>query len=448
MKSIALLILSVLISTMGGLAQKSQSYLIKAGAAKVNITPKKEELSPNILGINDSIYARAIVIDNGQTSAALITVDVGALRDNNWKNITQRLNKELGIPELNVLLTATHTHAVPYNVGGEKLEQKIFAAVKEAKSKLQPARIGFGTGVSYININRNIIDPKTRRWWEGPNYDGPSDKTVAVMKIVAADSTPIAVYYNYAMHAVINGQLDLVSGDVPGAASRYIEDSFDNKIVALWSTGAEGDQNPLYYQQTYDLREIRIKDYAKRGQDISNSMPSGGTGLDRNNPTVAKLMNQQKEISNSMGLFLGEEVKYVIRNTDRTESAMKISAAQKVIRLPGRNRTNSGRAGFAGTYTPGDSVSIRIGVLLLGDIALTFVNGEVFNPIATKLKKESPYAHTIMATVTNGSANSGYIPDDESFGNYTFEVLSSRLQPGFAERGIIDGILDLMEKLK
>jgi neutral ceramidase len=448
MKSILVLIFSAIISSMGCMAQKSQSYLIRAGASRVNITPKKEELAPNILGINDSIYARAIVIDNGQTSAALITVDVGSLRDNNWKNITQRLNKELGIPEQNVLLTATHTHSVPYNVGGDRLEQKIFTAVKEAKSKLQPARIGFGTGVSYININRNIIDPKTRRWWEGPNYDGHSDKTVAVMKIEAVDNTPIAVYYNYAMHAVITGQLDLVSGDVPGAASRYIEDSFDNKVVALWSTGAEGDQNPVYYQQTYDLREIRIKDYAKKGQDISNSMPSGGTGLDRSNPVVIKLMNQQKEISNSMGLFLGEEVKYVMRNTPRTESSMKISAAQKEIKLPGRNRTNTGRAGYPGTYTSGDSVSIRIGVLLLGDIALTYVNGEVFSPIATKLKKESPYAHTVMATVTNGSANSGYIPDDAAFGTYTFEVLSSRLEPGYAERGIIDGILDLMEKLK
>jgi len=74
-----------------------------------------------------------------------------------------------------------------------------------------------------------------------------------------------------------------------------------------------GDQNPVYFQQTYDLRDIRIKDYAKRGEDISNSMPPGGQGLNRNDPVVARLMNQQRQMASSMGQFLGEEVLYVTR---------------------------------------------------------------------------------------------------------------------------------------
>ena len=53
-------------------------------------------------------------------------------------------------------------------------------------------------------------------------------------------------------------------------------------------------------------------------------------------------------------------------------------------------------------------------------------------------------AGTMMATLTNGSARSGYIPDDASFGKYTFEVVSSRLQPGCAESAIVNGILDLI----
>lgn len=39
------------------------------------------------------------------------------------------------------------------------------------------------------------------------------------------DNKPIAVYYNYAMHAVAAGQLDMISGDVPGTTSKYIEDT-------------------------------------------------------------------------------------------------------------------------------------------------------------------------------------------------------------------------------
>lgn len=448
MKSLIFLLAFIQLSALTCIAQNKQALPIQVGAAKISITPEREALPKNYLGINDSIYSRAIVIDNGKTSAALISVEVGMLRDNNWSSITQQIEKELGIPAKNILLTATHTHSVPFTIGGAQLEQKIISSVKQAKLALQPARIGYGTGVSYINVNRNIIDPKTRRWWEGPNYDGPSDKTVAVLSFEALDGTPIAVYYNYAMHAVITGQLDMVSGDVPGAASRYIENSYDNKIIALWSTGCEGDQNPIFFQQTFDLRNIRIKDYAKRGEDISNAMPPGGTGLDRNNPEVKRLMNEQKEITKAMGVMLGEEVKHVIRSIDRPETTAAIVADQKIVTIPGRNRTNTGRAGNAGTYIEGDSVSIRLGVMLLNDIAIGSVNAEVFSPIAMQLKKESPFARTMVVSVTNGSSNSGYIPNDAAFGYQTFEVLSSRCMPGYAERAIIDGVLDLIGQLK
>ena len=73
------------------------------------------------------------------------------------------------------------------------------------------------------------------------------------------------------------------------------------------------------------------------------------------------------------------------------------------------------------------------------------VNAEVFNPIAQRLKRESPFKATMMATLTNGSARSGYIPDDASYGKYTFEVLSSRLQPGCAESSIVNGLLELID---
>ncbi len=327
---------------------------------------------------------------------------------------------------------------------GPGYAEKIVESVRLAQQNMQPARVGYGTGVSYINVNRNIIDPETKRWWEGANYEGPSDKTVSVIKFEDMNGNPIAVYYNYAMHGVAVGQLDLVSGDAPGTTSKYIEDSFDDEIVALWSSGASGDQNPIYFQQTYDLREIRIKEYASRGIDISNSMPPGGQGLDRQDPEVAKLMDQQKQMILSMGQFLGEEVKRVMREMDRTSSNFEIEGRQTTVSCPGRERTDTGRAGFAGNYKDADPVEIRLGLLKLGNIMIGAVNAEVFNLIAQRLKKESPFNWTMMATLTNGSARSGYIPNDAAYGMYTFEVVSSRLKPGCAESAIVDGILDLM----
>jgi hypothetical protein len=424
-------------------AQARGASPLRVGAAKVDVTPAEGALPKNSRGVLDRLYARAIVLDSGASSAAMITVDAGAVSTAIWQAVTTQVEKELGIPAVNVLLTATHTHSAG-GQGGPDYTRKIVESVRLAKQQLTPARVGYGTGESYINVNRQIVDPQTGRWWEGPNREGPSDKTVAVLKFERLSGEPIAVYYNYAVHAVITGQLDQVSGDIPGAASTYIEDAFDGRVVAVWSSGAAGDQNPIYFQQTYDLRDIRTKEYAARGIDISNAMPPGGQGLDRNNPAVARLMDQQRQMVRSMGQFLGEEVLHVMRSTTRTETAAPLYGSSSTISCPGRERTNQGRAGFEGTYKEAGPVEIRLGLLRIGDVMIGAVNAEVFNPIAQRLKRESPYKATMMSTLTNGSARSGYIPDDASFGKYTFEVLSSRLQPGCAESAIVNGLLDLI----
>lgn len=445
-------------------SQPAKSGAFRVGAAKIDVTPSLTPPSNRgntntpprggrggrggvpSEGILDHIYVRAIVIDNGTTTAALVSVDTGGIGDQVWRTVSQRIEQALGIPAKNLIINPTHTHSA----SGGTAEQ-IFNTIKAAKEKLQPARMGYGTGISYINVQRDIIDPKTHKWWEGANYDGPSDKTVAVIKFETTNGEPIAVYFNYACHAVVTGNTDMLSGDWPGEAERYIEDSFDDKIVALFSAGAQGDQNPIYFQQTFDLRDIRIKDYASRGQDISNAMPPGGQGLDKQDPTVKKLLDQQKMMIKSMGQFMGEEVKRVMRLMDPAHMAAggKIVAAQKMISLPGRNRTSGAqRAAVEATYTDGPDVSLRLSLLMIDDIALGGGDAEIYNMIAVRFKRESPVGRSIFVAMVNGSSNSGYIPDDAAYGRQTFEVLSSRCKPGYAESGIVNGLLDLIADVK
>jgi neutral ceramidase len=439
-----MIILATLIAVLpyGAFAQTTTTNF-KVGAAKIDITPT--QLPKNSEGILDHIYARAIVIDNGTTGAALVSADTGMIGEQAWKAVSQRIEKELGIPASNLIMSPTHTHSAS---GGSA--DQIFNVIKAAKDTLQPARVGYGTGVSYINIQRDIINRKTNKWWEGSNYDGPSDKTVAVINFETLKGEPIAVYFNYACHAVITGNTDMVSGDYPGEAERYIEDSFDNKIVALFSAGAQGDQNPIYFQQTFDLRDIRIKDYAARGQDISNAMPPGGQGLNKQDPTVKRLLDQQKMMIKSMGQFLGEEVKRVMREMDPNRMAVggRIFAGQKMIAFPGRNRIGQGRAAVEATYQDGPDVQLRLSLLMIDDIAIGGCNAEIYNMIAVRFKRESPIGKSIFVSMANGSGNSGYVPDDSSFGHQTFEVLSSRCKPGYAESGIVNGLLDLIDAAK
>jgi neutral ceramidase len=430
---------------LGALLAQPAAAALRAGAARVDITPDATKLPKGFEAINDRIFVRAIVVDDGRTRAALVTVDAGAIPTDTWTQVSAQAEKEVQIPVSHLLLTATHTHSVPFGMGRD-LAPRITQAISQAAERLQPVRIAYGTGVSYINVNRNLIDPKTHRWWEGPNYAGISDKAVAVVRFETPEGRPLAVYYNYAVHGVLNGQLDQISGDIPGAASRYIEDSLDDAAVAVWSTGASGDQNPIYFQQTYDLREIRIKDYATRGIDISNAMPPGGQGLNRRDPKVAKLMNQQRQMTVSMGQMLGEEVLHVMRSSlERPVTAAQIAGAHKIVSCPGRKRTDTGRAGYAGNYVDADPIPIRLSLLELGDVAFAGVNAEVFAAIAQRLKRDSPLKHTMMVTLTNGMAPSGYIPDDAAFGYNTFEVVSSNLKPGCAETAISEGLLDLIE---
>jgi neutral ceramidase len=444
-------------------SQQVKSGPFRVGAAKTDVTPDPGARGaggmgrggrgggasggfPGADGILDHIYARAIVIDNGTRSAALVSVDSGAIGDQVWRTVSQRIEKELGIPAQNLLINPVHTHSA----SGGNAEQ-IFNTIKAAKEKLQPARIGYGTGVSYINVQRDIIDPKTHKWWEGANYEGPSDKTVAVIKFETTNGEPIAVYFNYACHAVVTGNTDMLSGDWPGEAERYIEDSFDDKCVALFSVGAQGDQNPIYFQQTFDLRDIRIKDYAARGQDISNAMPPGGQGLNKQDPTVKKLLDQQKMMIKSMGQFMGEEVKRVMRLMDPNHMSTngKIVAAQKMISFPGRTRTSGmQRAAVDATYTDGPDCSLRLSLLVLDDIAIGGGSAEIYNLIAVRFKRESPIGRSMFVSMANGSSNTGYIPDDAAYGRQTFEVLSSRCKPGYAESAIVNGLLDLIAESK
>jgi neutral ceramidase len=45
-------------------------------------------------------------------------------------------------------------------------------------------------------------------------------------------------------------------------------------------------------------------------------------------------------------------------------------------------------------------------------------------------------------------ANSGYVPTDDAFTRYTFQVLGSSLKPGCAESGIVNGIDEIINKME
>jgi hypothetical protein len=305
------------------------------------------------------------------------------------------------------------------------VETSAVEAVRRARAALQPARFGLGTAKAYVNVNRREAFPG-RGLWLGYNDEGPSDKAVTVLRFDDLGGTPLAFWINYAVHAVVMGPNNYqITGDLAGATSRFVEQHYlgtsqprsdggprlrlgpnertaGGGPVAIWTSGAAGDQNPV-------------------------SMASG----------------EDFTLVDAFGKMVGEAaVRAAATVTTTTEAS--ISGAQKVVTCPGR-RVDPGptpRAEY--TFTDADPVTIRLGLLRINDVALAGVSGEVFTLIARRLARESPVRHTIMVTHTNGS--SGYIPDDTAFEQVSYEITASRLKPGCAEGAIVGGFLELIGK--
>jgi len=446
--------IALLLGLLSG-ASSADVGSLRAGAARVDITPAGDPAFPaSGQYTHERLYVRAIVLDNGTTRAALVGTDLGGLGNEVYAPASQQIAAELGCPPENVVLSATHSHSAvppgPPPVGfrsqpPEPTVAAILDAVRRAKARLQPALAGFGTGLSYLNVNRDAVSDETHLWTQAANPAGPSDKTVAVVQFTTPAGEPIAAYVNYAMHPINAYLVGLTSADVPGALCRYVEQQFGDEMVVVWSQGASGDQNPLYLRPSTNalasLSGTRITGYEMTREPVEAPLREGKVPRQPLDPRVRDNLERWME---SQGQMLGEEVIRVMTHTTHRAASVRLWGAQKVLTCPGRRRTNTGREGSPGSYEDSDDpVRIRLGVLGIGTTALATVNAEVYSAIGQRAKKQSPLTNTVVVTLANGWANSGYIPDDASFGAYTFQVLGSRLKPGCAEQGIADGISDL-----
>ena len=438
---------------------------LRAGAARVDITgPADPANPPSGKYEHERLYVRVIVLDNGASRVALVGADQAGLGEAVWTAASKQIAAELNCPIANIVMSATHTHsggmpnfgrggpgrgmpAADPNAPPPPIVAQIMDAVRQAKAKLQPARVGYGKGFSYLNVNRDVVDPETHRWTQAPNLDAPSDKTVAVMKFVSPAGDPIAVYMTYAMHPV-NGYLaGFTSADFAGATSRYVEQAYGDQIVAIFGQNASGDQNPLYLRAaTNDLASrsgVKITGNVLTREAVEAPIRDGKVPAGAPDPKVRDALER---VMDAEGVILGEEVIRVMTNITRLNASPRIEGAQTVVTVPGRKRLDNAREGTQGSYEDGDPVNIRLGVLRIGDVALGSVDAEIYSPIGMKFKERSPVADTMLVTLANGAANSGYIPNDTAFGAYTFQVLGSRLKPGYAESAIVNGLLDLTQE--
>jgi hypothetical protein len=357
-------------------------------------------------------------------------------------------------------------HSMP---DAQTVNEATVKAITDAHANMRPARIGYGTTQLDLNVNRDLYSGG--RWREGPNPSGPSDKTLSVIALLAADGSPIAFYVNYAMHCQNFEHAGVISADYPGDVQRYLEGRFDNKAVAIYAQGTTGDQLVKLREPFRKLMAIRAK-----GPEFWDEQLGGQKSLDPSSqPNISdeELAAAMKETvpeknlaayrtaeteadawASAIGAMIGESALDVVKNKMEMQPSAKIWGGQKTISCPGRDsvlpRFELERLAFSGVaqeYKDGPPVEIKVGVLRLGDIYMTTINGDVFTDIGLRIKRQSPAAKTMVVTIANGfTPGNQYIYSDAAAHELVFQIIASRLKPGCAEEKIASTAVELIHQ--
>jgi neutral ceramidase len=199
----------------------AETHRLRVGVARLDVTPKDLTGLINVsrkpfAGVREPIFVRALVLDDGLTTAAIVGIDF--VEFGNTLPLRERIAKELAIPAAHIMIAASHDHSAPrggpptpgtssvtqgrpYSTPAytQQADDTIVAALRQAKAALQPAQMGSGTGQADVNVYRYAYTDKG--WRAGINPDGPSDKSVWVAKFSKPTGEPIALLMNYAVHS-------------------------------------------------------------------------------------------------------------------------------------------------------------------------------------------------------------------------------------------------------
>ena len=243
-----------------------------AGIAKAYITPSafgpmygysNRKCGP-ANGTHDPLFAKALVLQAGDSRLAIVTLDLGSIVS---ENLRGDVAAKLGIPVL--LLAASHSHSTPSFLPSERspaanppgpspyqaeMEKKVFDAVSRAASSMFPARLGVGRGSLQLGYNRLLLRDNGRARALFDNLErvpyGPVDPEFVLLRVEDMSGAPRALLVHYACHAVVLGPTScLYSADYPGAMQAKVEAAIPG-AQCMFVQGGAGDINPLFEGRT------------------------------------------------------------------------------------------------------------------------------------------------------------------------------------------------------
>ncbi|MBS5521224.1 MAG: hypothetical protein KHX56_03015 [Clostridiales bacterium] len=417
------------------------------GAAKADITPKEEWLPwvPGFMGeayggVIHPVHVRVIAVKKGEQLILLLGYEMLILFT--AEQLTESLRRQFDIPEENIMIFCTHNHLSPVvkptnstdktgeysRIYLEFLEKQTLNAAKEAISKLCPAKMGIGFGKSYINVNRNKDyrirndDGTTKiQTFIGMNYEGITDKTLSLIRFEDMDGRPIAFFMNHPTHATVCAQTEKFGGkqgicsDFPGFVCTLMEEKFKGS-VALWSSGAAGDQNPIW-----------------TGCWFGPDERSGAATVRSNGP-------DSTEMTKNLAAIHYDDIINLNRDIVCREDVYVLAAKKSASITPGRKITYEDPGDFMSPVLSvepeGGIYQIPMQLIRIGDVSLIGIGGELYASLGLYLKENVQCPNPVVVTHT-GAHTVGYILDDDGIARGCHGYRQSAIRPGYVKESLL-----------
>jgi hypothetical protein len=394
---------------------------MEIGFSKVNITPpiltcsnggmydKPEDFH---LGVHDELFVRAIVLQEGDKRAALVSADLINMLIPYALNIKAMIKEHCDIPPENVILHATHTHSGPFSYKRKKgirnaayweiTEQNIAGAVYMANSNMQEFYVGTGRTTLDCTLNRRILmdDGKVLYLSRHPGLipNQPVDEEVGVISFSKLDKRPLITVMHYSCHpftvAFVPRQ---ISADFPGAAVYHVEKRLFGS--AMYINGASANIHPKRHAEGFDAMEEFGMALAEKTLDV---IPFIDAAKGKNLRTICESI----------------QLDLIPDKVDITEDISD--------------------------YRSGNQFNLELTIIALNDVAFVAIPGEYFVEFQLEIKKKSPFKNTFLLTSSNGYVS--YIPNAIAYEQGGMEVESAKFQKGSGEK-VRDKILEMLKKI-
>ena len=245
------------------------SHHFSVGYSKVNLTPSRRTATAGygnrrgklFTEVLDSIYVRAMVIDNGTEKVAIVSADLLIIPP----TVTLRLENELpkiGYSLSNTYLGATHTHNSIGNWGEGAtrfiygkydesivnfIADKIIESIQKASANRKPSSLKSGVIPVPKPVDNRLID------------GGPEDSLLRVVEIHRNDSSKL-LFMSYTAHATCLYSRDLeLSRDYPGKLVDTLEhQGYDFAMFMAGAVGSHGCDAPVFGRECIDWMAAEI----------------------------------------------------------------------------------------------------------------------------------------------------------------------------------------------